>query len=61
MYSREMENFCFPMFNNQFKMFKKRRYNLVTAEEIGVQNIKRFVLRNKKFIIYKKDNKNQNF
>ena len=61
MYSREMENFYFPTFNNQSKMFKKRRHNSVTTKEIGVQNIKRFVLRNKRSIIYKKDNKNQDF
>ena len=42
-------------------MFKKRRHNSVTTKEIGVQNIKRFVLRNKRSIIYKKDNKNQDF
>ena len=49
------------MFNDQSKMFEKRRHNSVTTEEIGVQNIKIFVLRNEKSIIYKRDNRNQNF
>ena len=49
------------MFNNQSKLFKKRGHNLITTQEIGVQNIKRFVLKNEESIIYKRDDRNQIF
>ena len=56
-----MENFHFLMFNDKSKLFKKKKHNVVTTKEMRIWNNKRFVLRNKEFIIYKRDDRNWNF
>ena len=61
MWPREMENFYFSMFNDQTKLFEKRRHNIVTIKEIRVWNVKRFILKNKESIVYKGDDRNWNF
>jgi len=61
MWPREMENFYFSMFNDQTKLFEKRRHNMVTIKEIRVWNVKRFILKNKESIVYKEDDRNWNF
>ena len=33
---REMENFYFPMFNDQSKLSKKKRNNVVTTKKIRI-------------------------
>jgi len=49
------------MFNNQTKLFEKRRHDIVTTKEMRVWNIKRFISKNKKTIVYKRDDRNQIF
>ena len=61
MWSREIENFYFSMFNDQTKLFEKKRHDIVTTKEMRVWNIKKFILRNKESNIYKEDDRNQNF
>ena len=54
MWSREMEYFYFSIFQNQSKLFKKRRNNIIAIKEIQIWNNQRFVLSNKKSIINKR-------
>ena len=56
-----MENFSFFLFNDKSKMFQKKRYNTITTKKICIQNIKEFVLEDKKTIVYKRDERNRNF
>ena len=36
MYPGKMENFSFSIFNNQSKMFKKRRHNMIATKNMRV-------------------------
>ena len=60
MRSTEMKNFSFGMFDNETKTVKKFRKNIITAEKMQIRNMERFVLNNKKTIVNKRQNRNQN-
>ena len=49
------------MFNYKTKLFKQISQYIVTIEEMTVRDIKRVALRDKKTIVYKWNDKNQDF
>lgn len=46
------------MFDYKVKLFKKKRNDIIATKEMRIEFSKKFFLRYKKFIIYKKDEQN---
>jgi len=56
-----MKYFSFQIFYNETKFIKKIGHNVVATKKTGVGYFKQFVLRNKKTIIHKGNDKNWDF
>ena len=61
LWSGKVKDFSFPIFDNQAKLVQKRWNNIVTTKKKWIGFLQIFFLRNKEFIIYKKQEKNRNF
>ena len=61
MWSVEMKNFSFHMFNDKTKTVKKFWKYIITTKEMRVRNVYRFVLCDNETIIHKQKNRNWNF
>ena len=59
--SVKVKIFSFGVFDYKTKFFEKVGKNIVTIVKMTVQNVQRFALRNKKTIIYKRNDGNRNF
>ena len=60
MQSVEIEDFSFGVFYNKAKLIRKFGYYIIVTKEARIGNINQLVLRNKKTIIYKGNDRYRN-
>jgi len=56
-----MKNFSFGVFNYKTKLFKQNDQYIIATKKMIVWYVKRIALWDKKSIVYKENDKNQNF